>query len=89
MYYYSDILGIKLKLRVTTVAMRCIDKAGGFDAQYIFHTPDYKMDSRVGVALKQRMHAIVDTYPDVDSPVKVQRYPRYLCGTEFEISEHQ
>ena len=26
-HYYSDILSIKLKLRVTTAAMRCIDKA--------------------------------------------------------------
>ena len=81
-HYYSDILGTKLKLRATTAAMRCIDKAGGFDS-YIYHTPDHKLDSKLGVVLKQRMHAIVDTYPDVHPPAKVKRYPllaRYLCG---------
>ena len=80
-HYYSNILGSKLKLRVTTAAMKCIDKAGGFDS-YIYHTPDYKLDSRLGVALKQRMHAIIDTYSDVDAPGRGKRYPwpaRCLC----------
>lgn len=79
-HYYSDILGTRLKLRVTTAAMRCIDKAGGLDA-YIYHTPDHKLNSRLGVALKQRMQAIMKKYPDVDPPVRVRRYPqsaRYL-----------
>ena len=82
--FYSDILGTKLKLRVTTAAMRCIDKAGGFDA-YIYHTPDHKLDSRLGVALKRRMQAIVQKYPDVDVPPRVMRYPhpaRYLDAQE-------
>lgn len=74
-HYYSDILGTRLKLRVTTAAMRCIDKAGGLDA-YIYHTPDHKLNSRLGIALKQRMQAIVKKYPDVDPPVRVRRYPR-------------
>ena len=73
--FYSEILGTKLKLRVTTAAMRCIDKAGGFDS-YIYHTPEHKLDSRLGIALKRRMQAIVDKYPDVDPPPRVMRFPR-------------
>lgn len=79
-HYYSNILGTKLKLRVTTAAMRCIDKAGGFDS-YIYHTPDHKLNSRLGIAIKRRMHAIVSKYRDVDPPVRTKRYPqpaRYL-----------
>ena len=73
--FYSEILGTKLKLRVTTAAMRCIDKAGGFDS-YIYHTPEHKLDSRLGIALKRRIQAIVDKYPDVDPPPRVTRFPR-------------
>ena len=73
--YYSHILGTKLKLRVTTAAMRCIDKAGGFDG-YIYHTLDHKLDSRLGVALKRRMYAIVAKYPDIEPPEKVKRLPK-------------
>ena len=76
----------KLKLCVTTAAMRCIDKTGGLDS-YVYHTPDHKLNSRLGVALKQRMHAIVKKYPEVDPPARVKRYPwpaRYL---EAEFSE--
>lgn len=86
--YYSDILGTKLRLRVTTSAMRCIDKAGGFDS-YIYHTPDHKLDSRLGVALKQRMHAIVEKYPSVDLPPRVKRYPRPARYLDADNSESE
>ena len=35
---------------------RCIDKAGGLDA-YILNTPDHKMGSDVGTALREQMRA--------------------------------
>ena len=73
--YYSYILGTKLQLRVTCAAMRCIDKAGGFDS-YIYHTPDKKLGSKLGSALKRRMFAIVKKYPDIQPPPLVKRYPR-------------
>ena len=85
--YFSETLDTELKLRVTTAAMRCIDKAGGLDS-YVYHTPDHKLNSRLGVALKQRMHAIVKKYPDVDPPARVKRYPRPARYLEAEISEH-
>ena len=86
-HYYSGILDTRLKLRVTTAAMRCIDKAGGLDA-YIYHTPDHKLNSRLGVALKQRMKAIVKKYPDVVPPARARRYPRPARYLEAEASEH-
>ena len=59
--YCSNILGVYLKLHMTTAAMRWIDKAGGFDS-YIYHTPDRKLTSELGVDLKRRMHAIVNKW---------------------------
>lgn len=66
---------MKLKLRVTTAAMRWIDKAGGFDS-YIYHTPDRKLASKLGVALKERMHQIVKNNLSIQPPPLVKRYPR-------------
>lgn len=73
--YHSDILATTLQLRVTAAAMRCIDKAGGLDA-YIYHTPDLKLNSKLGIALKQRMVAIINKYPGVKAPPKAKRFPR-------------
>ena len=89
--YYSDILDTKLRLRVSTAAMKCIDKAGGFDS-YIYHTPDHKLDSRLAIALKQRMYAIIKKNPELDPPARVKRYPhlaRHICaeGNEQDYIE--
>ena len=74
--YYSQVLGVHLKLRMTTAAMRWIDKAGGFDS-YIYHTPDRKLASQLGVDLKKRMRAIVKNHPDnVAPPPRVRRIQR-------------
>ena len=66
---------MKLQLRVTAAAMRWIDKAGGFDG-YVYHTPDHKLASKLGVALKRRMHKTVKCNPDISPPPLVKRYPR-------------
>ena len=73
--FYSEIFGMKLQLRVTTAAMRWMDKAGGFDS-YIYHTPDKKLASELGVALKHRMHEMVYKDPQKSAPPLVKRYPR-------------
>ena len=72
---HSDILGLTLRLRLTTSAMRCIDKAGGFDG-YIYNTHDKKLASKLGVSLKRRMHAIVAGNPNILPPEFVKRLPR-------------
>jgi large subunit ribosomal protein L28 len=53
---YSEILDRHIPFKVTAHALRCIDKAGGLDA-YILNTPDKKMGSDVGAALRAEMLA--------------------------------
>ena len=72
--FYSDILSTTIRIRLTTAAMRCIDKAGGFDA-YIYHTPQKKLQSTLGMALKNRMVAVVEKF-DLTPPTRVDRLPR-------------
>ena len=72
--YYSEILDTTIDIRLTTAAMRWIDKAGGFDA-YIYHTPEKKLESKLGMALKERMQDVVKKF-DLTPPVKVVRLPR-------------
>ena len=65
-----------MRLRVTTAAMRWIDKAGGFDS-YIYHTPDRKLASELGMALKRRMHEkVAQSEGQLQPPPLVKRYPR-------------
>ena len=72
--YYSAILDNSISIRLTTAAMRCIDKAGGFDA-YIYHTPEKKLQSKLGMALKQRMKEVVEKF-ELTPPTKAIRLPR-------------
>ncbi len=51
---FSDILGRRIRLRVTTAALRSIDKAGGLD-RYVLDTDDGKLDSARAVELKVDM----------------------------------
>lgn len=52
----SEVLGRELKIKFTTHALRCVDKAGGFD-NYILNTKDTKLDSALAVSLKREMLA--------------------------------
>lgn len=89
--YYSPILGVYLKLRMTTAAMRWIDKAGGFDS-YIYHTPEKKLASELGMTLKKRMHAIVRNHPDDLAPPprvrRVQQRARPITEEKGEQLQH-
>ena len=73
--YRSDILGEAMNIRVTTHAMRCIDRAGGFDA-YILHTPDKKLGSALGSELKERMQKTLSDNPQLTPPPKARRIQR-------------
>ena len=72
--YFSSILGVKFDLRVTTQAMRCIDKAGGFD-NYIYHTPSQKLKSKLGDYLKEEMKKEVKAR-GLTPPVQARRIQR-------------
>eukprot|EP00038_Savillea_parva_P020162 m.30565 g.30565 ORF g.30565 m.30565 type:complete len:206 (-) comp4722_c0_seq2:134-751(-) len=54
----SNVLGRTMRIRFTTHALRCIDKAGGFD-NYILNTKDAKLDSDLAVSLKREMQAVL------------------------------
>ncbi|MHA1558348.1 MAG: 50S ribosomal protein L28 [Alphaproteobacteria bacterium] len=47
----SDILGRSIRLRLTTRALRTIERAGGFDA-FLMKTPEYKLSKSVALVKK-------------------------------------
>ena len=49
---FSEVLGCKLRFRATPAALRTIDKYGGLD-NYLFQTPDAKLDSKVALDTKR------------------------------------
>ncbi|CAH9111077.1 unnamed protein product [Cuscuta europaea] len=51
---FSYILDRFIKVKVSTHALRCIDRAGGFD-EYLLKTPYEKMDSEFGVYWKAKI----------------------------------
>ena len=55
--YYSQVLEQTLQLNFTTHALRCIDKAGGFD-NYILNTKTSKLKSRKANELKKLMQKV-------------------------------
>lgn len=55
---YSDVLGRKLSVRMTTYVMRCIDKAGGFD-NYILHTKPKDLASKLAMKIRDEMHQVL------------------------------
>ncbi|CEF97699.1 Ribosomal protein L28 [Ostreococcus tauri] len=53
---YSELLERMIPMRVTTKALRCMDKAGGLD-EYILKTRDDKLASEFAIALKAQLRA--------------------------------
>lgn len=53
---YSEVLDEMVRFRVTTSALRWIDKAGGLD-QYLLNTPEKKINSDRGLEVKRRILA--------------------------------
>ncbi|XP_051215510.1 large ribosomal subunit protein bL28m [Lolium perenne] len=51
-----------IRLKVTTHALRCIDKAGGID-EYLLKTPYNKMDTEIGIAWKAKIEKMYSELP--------------------------
>ncbi|KAK9058854.1 hypothetical protein SSX86_023698 [Deinandra increscens subsp. villosa] len=51
---FSYILDRHIRVKVTTHALRCIDKAGGID-EYLLKTPYKKMDTEMGLLWKSKI----------------------------------
>ncbi|XP_031575442.1 uncharacterized protein LOC116309048 [Actinia tenebrosa] len=80
--YYSEVLEKTVSYNFTTHAMRCIDKAGGFD-NYILNTKDSKLHSRAAIDLKKLMNKVLvckNEGMEIDEiKVKVFPQPKVSC----------
>jgi len=56
--YYSEVLEQKMRFQFSTHALRCIDKAGGFD-NYIINTKEKWLHSRTAIELKRLMFEVL------------------------------
>ena len=56
--YYSQVLEQYMRFQFSTHALRCIDKAGGFD-NYIINTKEKWLHSRTAIELKHLMLEVV------------------------------
>ncbi|KAK2658145.1 hypothetical protein Ddye_004678 [Dipteronia dyeriana] len=54
---FSYILDRHIRVKVTTHALRCIDKAGGID-EYMLKTPYHKMDTEMGLSWKAKIEKL-------------------------------
>lgn len=56
---FSYILDRHIRVKVTTHALRCIDKAGGID-EYLLKTPYHKMDTEMGLSWKTKIEKLYE-----------------------------
>ncbi|XVF89345.1 hypothetical protein PTKIN_Ptkin19aG0122800 [Pterospermum kingtungense] len=56
---FSYILDRHIRVKVTTHALRCIDKAGGID-EYLLKTPYQKMDTEMGLLWKAKIEKMYE-----------------------------
>ncbi|KAG2691724.1 hypothetical protein I3843_08G021000 [Carya illinoinensis] len=56
---FSYILDRHIRVKVTTHALRCIDKAGGID-EYLLKTPYHKMDTEIGLYWKAKIEKLYE-----------------------------
>ncbi|GLT49287.1 hypothetical protein SLA2020_228540 [Shorea laevis] len=56
---FSYILDRHIRVKVTTHALRCIDKAGGID-EYLLKTPYHKMDTDMGLFWKTKIEKLYE-----------------------------
>eukprot|EP00850_Spirogloea_muscicola_P010874 SM000065S20223 [mRNA] locus=s65:438632:439489:+ [translate_table: standard] len=76
---YSHALDRMIRFRMTTHAMRCIDKAGGID-EYLLATPNAKLNSDVGAFWRSKIQAVLNSAARgaEHSPAALERQPRGL-----------
>jgi large subunit ribosomal protein L28 len=56
---FSYVLDRHIRVKVTTHALRCIDKAGGID-EYLLRTPYQKMDTEIGLLWKAKIEKLYE-----------------------------
>uniref|UniRef100_A0A2P2KBM1 Large ribosomal subunit protein bL28m n=2 Tax=Rhizophora mucronata TaxID=61149 RepID=A0A2P2KBM1_RHIMU len=63
---FSYILDRHIQVKVTTHALRCIDKAGGID-EYLLKTPYQKMDTEMGLFWKAKIEKLYEELGNVQT----------------------
>lgn len=58
---FSYILNRHIRVKITTYALRCIDKAGGID-EYLLKTPYHKMDTEMGLIWKSKIEKMYEEF---------------------------
>ncbi|XP_061355306.1 large ribosomal subunit protein bL28m [Gastrolobium bilobum] len=56
---FSYVLDRHIRVKVTTHALRCIDKVGGID-EYLLKTPYHKMDTEIGLFWKAKIEKLYE-----------------------------
>lgn len=56
---FSYVMDRHIRVKVTTHALRCIDKAGGID-EYLLKTPYHKMDTELGLYWKAKIEKLYE-----------------------------
>ncbi|KAJ8753003.1 hypothetical protein K2173_008738 [Erythroxylum novogranatense] len=74
---FSYILDRHIRVKVTTHALRCIDKAGGID-EYLLKTPYSKMDTEMGLVWKAKIEKLYEELGTADGSEDVAELGRGL-----------
>ncbi|KAL1532477.1 54S ribosomal protein L24, mitochondrial-like [Salvia divinorum] len=80
---FSYILDRQIRVKVTTHALRCIDKAGGID-EYLLKTPHHKMDTEMGLFWKVKIEKM---YQDLGGKQVVFFAPEDEANFEEKFNE--
>ncbi|XP_075506124.1 uncharacterized protein LOC142543039 [Primulina tabacum] len=62
---FSYILDRHIRVKVSTHALRCIDKAGGID-EYLLKTPYHKMDTEMGLYWKTKIQKMYEDLGEME-----------------------
>ncbi|KAL3819035.1 hypothetical protein ACJIZ3_004940 [Penstemon smallii] len=62
---FSYIMDRHIRVKVTTHALRCIDKAGGID-EYLLKTPYHKMDTEMGLYWKTKIQKMYEDLGEME-----------------------
>ncbi|KAL0924022.1 hypothetical protein M5K25_004823 [Dendrobium thyrsiflorum] len=62
---FSYIHDRHIRVKVTTHALRCIDKAGGID-EYLLRTPYHKMDTELGILWKAKVEKMYEEFSNME-----------------------
>lgn len=62
---FSYIHDRHVRIKVTTHALRCIDKAGGID-EYLLKTPYHKMDTELGILWKAKVEKMYEEFSNME-----------------------